>query len=180
MTPDNNETLAENKVLILYILNITKQKPISGDSLFNIVNSATDLNYFYFQQYLLDLIKVEYVANIEKDGQVFYKITEKGQNTLSLTLDILPGILKLKVDTTLKSKIESIENQDSIVAEYTPMGGNKYAVNCRIVENGEIVFEIKTFCYSREQAGDIVQNWKENAVSIYPKLLELITTQNDN
>ena len=57
----DSETLAENKVLILYILDIVN-KPITNDALYSIVTSAIDLNYFYFQQFLLDLIDAKFIA----------------------------------------------------------------------------------------------------------------------
>ena len=41
----DNETLAENKVLILYILN-KLNKPINNDSLLKLVLSIQDMNYF--------------------------------------------------------------------------------------------------------------------------------------
>ena len=115
----DSETLAENKVLILYVLS-SVNKPITNDALYSIVNSAVDLNYFYFQQFLLDLINVKYIICYEKETQDVYEITEAGKNTLDLTLDILPGIIKLKVDTNFKSNIENIENAESIIAEFTP------------------------------------------------------------
>lgn len=170
----DSETLAENKVLILYVLS-SVNKPITNDALYSIVNSAVDLNYFYFQQFLLDLINVKYIICYEKETQDVYEITEAGKNTLDLTLDILPGIIKLKVDTNFKSNIENIENAESIIAEFTPKSENEYEVECKIVEDGEVVFEIKTFAYSREQAQNIVHNWKENASTLYPKLLEVLT-----
>ena len=104
----DSETLAENKVLILYVLSCV-HKPITNDTLYTIISSAIDLNYFYFEQFLLDLIEVKYVICYEKDSQKLYKISESGKQTLDLTLDILPGIVKLKVDTNLKSKIEDFE-----------------------------------------------------------------------
>lgn len=52
----DNETLAENKVLILYLLSII-DKPVNNDSLYRLVLSIQDMNYFYFQQFLLDLIE---------------------------------------------------------------------------------------------------------------------------
>ena len=170
----DNETLAENKVLILYVLD-TVNKPITNDALYSIVSSATDLNYFYFQQFLLDLIEVKYVVCYTKETQDVYELTESGKNTLDLTLDILPGIIKLKVDTNLKSSIEMFENAQSVVAEYTPKSENEYEVQCKIVENNEVIFDIKTFAYSREQAQNIVDNWKKNASKLYPKLIGLLT-----
>lgn len=135
----DSETLAENKVLILYILSRVN-KPITNDTLFTIVSSAIDMNYFYFEQFLLDLIDVKYIACYEKETQNVYQITEKGLETLDLTLDILPGIIKLNVDTNFKSNVESVENEESIVAEFTPKSENEYEVECKIIENSEVVF----------------------------------------
>ena len=170
----DSETLAENKVLILYVLSRV-EKPIPNDTLYTILSSAIDLNYFYFEQFLLDLINVKYVVCYEKESQNVYKITESGKKTLDLTLDILPGIIKLKVDTNFKNKVDNFENEESIVAEFIPKSESEYEVNCKIIDQGETVFEIKTIAYSRDQAQIIVNNWKNNASLLYPKLLETIT-----
>jgi len=169
----DSETLAENKVLILYILDQTN-KPITNDNLYKLVLTAVDMNYFYFQQFLLDLIETKFVITYKKETQDIYELTELGKTTLDLTLDILPGIVKLKVDTNLKSTLENVEEEHSIIAEYTPKNENNYIINCKIIENNETVFEVKSFAYSREQAKDIVDNWKCNAEKIYPKILELL------
>ena len=58
----DNETLAENKVLILYILDQT-HKPITNDNLYKLVLTAVDMNYFYFQQFLLDLIDTNFIIS---------------------------------------------------------------------------------------------------------------------
>lgn len=173
----DSETLAENKVLILYILNQTN-KPITNDNLYKLVLTGVDMNYFYFQQFLLDLIATKFIVSYTKETQVVYELTEHGKKTLDLTLDILPGIVKLKVDTNLKNTLESVEEEHSIIAEYTPKNENNYMINCKIVENNETVFEIKTFAYSREQAKDIVDNWKNNADKIFPKVLDLLHESN--
>ena len=170
----DSETLAENKVLILYVLN-NINKPITSDALYNLITSSIELNYFYFQQFLLDLIDLKYVVRYKKETQDVYEITEAGKNTLNLTLDILPGIKKLKIDTNFKNNMDIIENQESVIAEYTPKSENEYEIDCKIIENGEIIFEIKTLAYSREQAQKIVDNWKKNASKIYPNIIDIIT-----
>ena len=170
----DSETLAENKVLILYVLN-NINKPITSDGLYNLITSSIELNYFYFQQFLLDLIDLKYIVRYKKETKDVYEITDAGKKTLSLTLDILPGIKKLKIDTNFKSNMDIIENQESIIAEYTPKSENEYEIDCKIIENGEIIFEIKTLAYSREQAQKIVDNWKQNASKIYPNIIDIIT-----
>lgn len=171
----DNETLAENKVLILYILNQV-HKPITNDNLYKLVLSAIDMNYFYFQQFLLDLISAKFIFSYQKEEQTVYELTSHGKNTLDLTLDILPGIIKLKADTNLKPVLDNIENEHSIIAEFTPRSEDNYIVDCKIMENNETIFEIKTFAGSRNEAKKIVENWKNNVEIIYPKLLETITT----
>ena len=62
----DNETLAENKVLILYLL-LVIDRPISNDELYRLVLSIQDMNYFYFQQFLIDLENNKYIINYKKE-----------------------------------------------------------------------------------------------------------------
>lgn len=173
----DNETLAENKILILYILNKIG-KPISNDALLNLVLAVTDMNYFYFQQFLLDLLENGYIINYHKDDQSFYDITDFGRETLSLTQDIIPGIIKLRIDSNFKTEMETFENEHSVIAEYTPRSEDYYIVTCKIVEHADTIFELKTFAGSRQQAKEIVDNWKNNAETMYPEILNILTNQN--
>ncbi len=170
----NDETLAESKVLILYILSNIK-RPITNNALYKIILSVFDMNYFYFQQFLLDLIKSDFVLTYEQEEQHMYMITDKGSRTLELTEDILPGIIKLQVDTNLKYALDDVNEENSIIAEYTPINENYYNVSCKIMENNECLFEVKTFAGSREQAKQIVDNWKRHAAVMYPDLLKILT-----
>lgn len=170
----DNQTLAENKVLILYILNKVG-KDISNTSLLNLVLAVTDINYFYFQQFLLDLIENKYISSYEKEDHTFYNITEFGKQTLSLTQDILPGIIKLRVDANFKEELENFEHSHSVIAEYIPQSENYFDITCKIVERNDTIFEVKTFVGSKEQAKDIVNNWKEHADEIYPTIIKALT-----
>lgn len=170
----DDETLAENKVLILYVLE-KANKALTNDVLYKIVLAAVNMNYFYFQQFMLDLINVGYIYSFHKEDQTLYTITDSGKRTLDLTLDLLPGIIKLQADTNLKPILDSSEEEQSIVAEYTPLSENHYTIICKVVDNNETVFEIKTFAGSREQAKEIVDNWQNNANDIYPKILSILT-----
>ena len=43
------------------------------------------------------------------------------------------------------------------------------------MEAGKTVFAIETHTTSREQAKLITENWEQNAVNLYPKLLEILS-----
>ena len=176
---ENNNKLAENKVLILYTLNKIN-KDIAEDNLFKIISSINDINYFYFGQTLSDLAQSRLVDSYTKDKDTIYRITSEGKNALSLTKDILPGIIKLKADNIFKQELSSIEEESSVVAEYTPKNENDYKIKCKIVENNETIFEVSTFAGSRDNAKKIVDNWNKNANTIFPKIIDLILNSNEN
>ena len=176
---ENNNKLAENKVLILYTFNKIN-KDIAEDNLFKIISSINDINYFYFGQTLSDLAQSRLVDSYTKDKDTIYRITSEGKNALSLTKDILPGIIKLKADNIFKQELSSIEEESSVVAEYTPKNENDYKIKCKIVENNETIFEVSTFAGSRDNAKKIVNNWNKNANTIFPKILDLLLDSNEN
>lgn len=170
----DSETLAENKVLILYILD-KLDKPINNDNLLKLVLSIQDMNYFYFQQFLLDLLENKYIIGYTKDDDTMYKITDNGRNTLSLTNDLLPGILKLKIDNALKTGVEEVQNSSHAVSEFIPRSEDDFIVKCKLIENNITMFEIKLSANSREQAKLIAEKWENNNQEIYPIVMELLT-----
>lgn len=170
---DNATTLAENKVLILYILNLIKGE-LRQDDLFKIITSINDVNYFYFKQVLTDLIDSNLVGTYTKEEEPVIKITSEGKNAYILTKDVLPGIMKLKADNIFAKEFPSIEEESSVIAEFIPKSENEYTVKCKIVENNETIFEVKTFAGSRDRAKRIVDNWRQNATTIYPQILNLL------
>ena len=184
MDDNMNKSLAQDKVLILYVLSNVKTDVTESD-IFKIISPVNNINYFYFKQILADLVDSKLVQTYTKDEdadekQVLYKLTFDGQNSLNLTIDVLPGLLKLKIDNVLKNELNNIISEDSIVTEYIPENENSYTVKCKIVENNKTIFEVRTFAGSNEHAKFIADNWKENASVIYPKILELITGKVDN
>ena len=144
-----------------------------GSFLFSF-SSACFINYFYFKQLLTDLIDSKLVGTYTKDEEQVVKITSEGKNAYILTKDVLPGIMKLKADNIFKKEFSMIEEESSVIAEFTPRSENDYTIKCKIVENNETIFEVKTFAGSRDIAKRIVDNWNQNATTIYPKILNLL------
>ena len=173
MSENYNNSLVENKVLILYTLNTTG-KDFTDDNLFKIISAINDINYFYFSDLLTDLVESKLVGKYTKDEQFLFRITSEGKNSLDLTIDALPGLIKLKADNLFKKELPIIAEETSISAEYIPESENDYTVKCKIVENNRTVFEIKTFAGSSEQAKRIADNWRKNANNIYPQIINLL------
>ena len=176
---EDSELLAQNKLLILYILNKVN-KPLNSEELLKLVLSITDMNYFYFQQFLLDLQENKYIINYNSDNMSLYKITEEGIKTLELTGNIIPGILKLRVDSQFKDSLSEIKEEQSITAEFIPESENEYYVKCKLNENNKTLLDITLYAGSRNQANNIVNNWKKNANIIYPQIFNMLAGDNNS
>ena len=169
----DDQTLAESKILLLYILSKVG-KAISHNELLELVTSIVDMNYFYFQQFLLDLLEDNYITKYQIEDADIYEITDEGKNAINLTIDIVPGILKLEVDSKFKKNLDTVKDKFSVTSEYTPISEREFTVRCKIVENNTTLFDLHAHAGSREQAKKIVDNWNTNATEIYPKILELL------
>lgn len=89
------------------------------------------------------------------------------------------GIIKLKVDKTVKGELKEIEDESAVRAEFIPLSETEFIVKCKIIEKNVKIFEIQTLASSREQAVKIVQNWEEGAGAIYPKVLEILNMSSE-
>lgn len=176
MTENYNNSLVENKVLILYTLK-KSGKDFTDNNLFKVISAINDINYFYFSELLVDLVDSKLVGKYTKDEQTVFEITSEGKNALGLTLDALPGILKLKADNLFSKELSDIAEESSITAEYIPENENDYTVKCKIIENNKTVFEVRTFACSNDQAKRIADNWRANANTIYPQILNLLNCE---
>jgi len=169
-----DEKLADSKLLILYILQKVNH-PVSYKELLELVISISDMNYFDFQQFLQDLLEDKFILKYHHNDEEIIELTADGKNALELTIDMLPGILKLKIDSQFKETYNQIKDEFSVYAEYTPLTETNFIVKCKIIENNITMFNLEANAGSREQAKRIVDNWNNNAGTIYPQILNILT-----
>ena len=170
--------LADNKLLILYIVQKINH-PVNYKELLELVISISDMNYFDFQQLLQDLLDDKFILKYIQNDDEIIELTEEGKNALDLTIDMLPGIIKLKIDSSFKEQYNKIKDEFSVYARYTPITETNFTVNCKIIENSQTIFDLQTVADSREQAKQIVNNWNKNADKIYPNILKILTETNN-
>ncbi len=173
---EDSEILAENKVLLLYILN-KLDKPIDNDNLLKLTLSVKEMNYFYFQQFLLDLLENNYIIGYTEDDETMYKITDLGKETLSLTEDILPGIIKLQIDNFLNEEVDEAQYKDHAISEFTPKNEHEFIVNCKLVKNNVPIFEIKLQANSSKEAKHMAEKWENNYNDIYPIIKDILSSK---
>ena len=47
-------------------------------------------------------------------------------------------------------------------------------IKCGIKESNKKIFEVQVFSSSRDNTIKIIENWKKNATTIYPRIVEML------
>ncbi|QAA31957.1 DUF4364 family protein [Clostridium manihotivorum] len=170
---DNTLELAENKLLLLYIIKSIKY-PISNAQLTEIVLENSFINYFFLQQYITELISSGFIKYEASNDKKLLYITDTGNKVLTLFKDrISPQRLSL-IDDYLKSSIEKIKRELTISADYTPDQNNTFIVNLRAVEDDSLLMDLKISVASKKQAIALCSKWKENPSLIYNNIINIL------
>jgi len=172
---EDKEKLARNKLIILYVMKKV-DCPLSNSQILRLLYDIEGFNYYYFQHILSDLVNQKYIIHYQQEEEWLYEITEEGKNVYDLTENMLPGITKYKIDSIINSILKDVKNDTSITAEYVPEGEKTYITKCKITEAHKTIFEINVFCASQNEAKKIAENWKNNADTLYPEFISMLTT----
>ena len=102
---ENSAELAENKLLVLYVIKSLKQ-PISNTQLTEIILENNFINYFTLQQYITELLSSEFLKYMEKNDKKLLTITTKGEKVLSFFTQRISPIKRDIIDNYISSIID--------------------------------------------------------------------------
>ncbi len=175
----SKERLAENKLVILYLLK-KANCTLTNLQMLRFLYDFEDFNYYYFQHLLSELIAQGYIVNYQQGEEWLYEISMQGKEILELTENILPGIMKQKIDIVTKNMLWKVKNEMAVTAEYIPENNNEYRLKCKITESHQVLFELNILSTSQEQAKKMAEQWKKGANQYYPAIIEMLTQENSN
>lgn len=170
---DDALELAENKLLLLYILRQIKL-PISKNQLNEIVLENNFINYFTLQQYITELISADFIEYSEIDDKHRLAITGSGDKVLNLFLNRISDSKKSIIDDYIEKNINKIKNDISLTADYTIANNNSFTVNLTAIENNITLIDLKLNVVSNKQARELCAKWKNNSSELYTKILKVL------
>lgn len=178
MSHDDIKELAENKLILLYIL-AKLNIPVSNIQITKIILENKFMNYFLLQQYLNELSENKYLICEKKDDKIFYSLTGSGKQTLEYLSNLIPFGIRKNIDSNMASEKKKIRNEISITADFTPVNENEFVVTCKVDEDTFNLIELNITVGSKNDAREICDNWKKNSQLIYPEILESISKKRD-
>ena len=167
---ESSSELAENKLLMLYVLTAIHE-PISNTQLTEIILENNFINYFTFQQYLSELEEAKFVEYHKTNDKNLLVLTKQGDTVLSLFKSRLSQSKTSIIDQYIKEKIEAIKKELTIHADYTLGDNDSFIVDLKAVENQALLMELKLSVPSKNQAVAICNKWKDNPSDIYNSII---------
>ncbi|MDP4180382.1 MAG: DUF4364 family protein [Bacillota bacterium] len=170
---EENQELAEKKLILLYVIN-KLNVPVSNIQITKIILENRFMNYFYFQQFLLDLCKQNLLSADSVEGKVYYNITDKGKETLNFFVNHIPLGVKTRIDEASSRIRKKIKNETSVTADYSPEHENEFLVTCKINEDDFSLINLKITAGTKSDARKICNNWNSFPQEIYSEIIELL------
>ena len=170
---ETSAELAENKLLVLYVIKSLRQ-PISKTQLTEIILENNFINYFTLQQYISELETAKFVEYIEKNNKKLITITTKGENVLSIFNDRISPIKRDIIDNYISKAIDNIKKELTIHSDYTIEKNNSFIVNLKALEDETLLIDLKISVPTKKQATSLCNRWKENPSDIYTKIVQVL------
>ncbi|NLI58633.1 MAG: DUF4364 family protein [Clostridium sp.] len=178
MAITNNRELAENKLILLYIVDKLNM-PVSNLQLTKIVMENKLMNYFIFQQFLDELCNLKYISSTTTDNKIYYSITPSGKQTLEYFINHIPKGVMLIIDDYIKKIRKNIRNETLIKADFTPESESEFTVTCQIREDTFSLIDLKISVGTKSDARDICKNWQKHSQTIYSEIIESLIKPRD-
>lgn len=171
---ENTEELAQNKLLLLYLIK-TSEKKLDKNEITEFMLEKDYMNYFLVQQYLSELVNSNLVLIDDKK----YKTTEEGRVTLSYFKDRVNKDFKESVRAKFtKSEIE-LKRETEVFSEFYKKENEQFVVNLKLVEQEDILFSLYLDVANEKLAESVAKNWDENTDQIYLDIIKILTGENN-
>lgn len=173
MQLDLNGQVAENKLLVLYLIDKTDFE-LTNSQIAKLLIKIRDINYFLLQEYISQLVNDKYLECRIEPNQRLYKITELGKQALTFFKTMIRASTRRQIDDTLQENISVLRTEIQISADYMPINENEYTVSCRINEGSTCLIELNLYAGTKEQAKSICRKWEKDSQEIYSKITKLL------
>jgi len=177
MLNNSSEKNAENKIILLYIIDSFKI-PLTDSQLTSFVLEKEYMNYFVYKQHLSELIDSKMIEYTNSEKINYYLITQKGRETITLFSHILTEDQTNKLDESVSLKVKQYMKEKEIVTNYVKIGDHEFMVYLMAVENGVPLIDLRLNVTNEKQAIDICKQWKKNSPDYFRRILDMLTIEN--
>lgn len=170
---ENTQELAENKLLLLYILKKINT-PVSNNKFTQIILENNLINYFILQQYIDELLTSSFIEYVNPDNNHKMAITKKGLKVLDLFENMISKDKIQIVNSYLEKQFWNIKKGLSVNANYISENNNNFMVQLNAQKGEKVLINIKLHIGSAEEASKLCKKWKNDYSELYNKIINLL------
>jgi len=174
----NNRQLAENKLILLYIIDRVGV-PISNLQIAKIILENKYMNYFLLQEFLNELSNDGLLRAEIKENKTYYTITESGRQNLSYFPNLIPEGIKSSINDTIPEIKKRIKNETLITADFVQEGNEGFTVICKVNEDNFSLMDLRIAVGTKNDARTICNNWKKHSQAIYSEIINSLLKERD-
>lgn len=169
------EGLLLYKLIVLFMLDRTSYT-MTNSIISNFVVGKNYTTIFNLHETLSELIDKEFISTDTIRDTIHYRITNSGEEALSLFENRLPYAIKQDILEYLAAEKINVKNESEIYADYTFNGANWYTVQCVIKDRKDTLVDLKFDVPTKSQAEAICNNWRGKSSSVYDYLVKELWT----
>ncbi len=158
------------KLIILFMLDRTDYT-MTNSLISNFIIEREYTTVFNLHEALSELISNKFISTDTIRDTIHYKITNSGEEALSLFENRLPYAIKQDILQYLENEKINVKNESEIYADYFYNDKNWYTVSCVIKDRRETLVDIKFDVPTKSQAETICNNWRSKSSSVYDYLI---------
>lgn len=162
------------KLIILEMLNFVNF-PLTNSQLTEFLIKYRYATYFEVQETISQLTASGLISEETVHHSTLYQMTGEGSRTLDYYRHMLPkSFIENIKDYLTKNKIE-LRSKVTVHSGYLPASNGEYAVQCRILEKGHVIFDMTLYAPTVELAEQMCYNWEKKQSALYSQLLMELT-----
>jgi len=169
----------ERKITLLYLVNRV-EIPISQSQLVQFALEENYMNFYTVQEYLKEMVDIEYLDSSQDNNTTRYTITGEGLKALEIFSKHLPVHLKNRINKYVVENQNAVKQDYEVVAHhFFEQDTGEYLVKCGVYDGDTMLMEFNMSVVSREQALLICNNWKNDVGSLYSQIVNILMSKKD-
>ena len=127
--------------------------------------------YFKLQEALSDMVNSGLLKVETTHNRTLYHVTENGVETIHFFTNKISPDIQQDINEFLREKQYDLKEESAVKSDYYLNTNHEYEVNCRIVENGFSLIDLKLTVPTKAEAETIANHWAGKSQDIYALLL---------
>jgi len=176
----SEEKQVEHKIMLLYLIN-RMDIPISNSQITQFALEEDYMNFYSIQQYLKEMVEIEYLEPSLDNNSTRYTITGEGLKALEACSGYVPQIIKNRIAKYVtQNRREVMKGYETAANHFYDHDTGEYIVKCGVYDFDTLLMEINLSVVNKEQALHICNNWKSNVGQLHSRIIDILLTKEDS